>query len=243
MSDFALDASAVQGATDDLLTALAELDEDACARPSRLPGWTRGHIVAHLARNADALVNLLTWARTGVRTPMYPSDTARDADIERDAGRPLPVQLADLRDSSFRFNSAAAALPRERWTVEVDMRNGVTERAARLPFRRLIEVHLHHIDLDVGYTLRDLPSDFVERELDFLTGVKFAGHPDLPDLRLVAGESATTGGTARRTGRPDAPPVTVSGSPTALLGWLTGRADGGDLSTDADVPPRIPSLG
>ncbi|MEV0474381.1 maleylpyruvate isomerase N-terminal domain-containing protein, partial [Streptomyces prunicolor] len=27
------------------------------AEPSRLPGWSRGHVLAHLARNADALVN------------------------------------------------------------------------------------------------------------------------------------------------------------------------------------------
>lgn len=238
MSDFAHNAAAVQAATDRLLTAVAGLDDDAVAAPSLLPRWTRGHILAHLARNADALTNLLTWARTGEETPMYASEDARDADIERDAGRPLSVHLDDLRTSAFRFNSAAAALPRERWSYEVAMRNGVTERAARLPLRRLVEVELHHVDLGIGYTLADLPADFVEQHLDFLASVKFAGHSQLPPLRLRA-----EGGTERATGGTEGPEVTVTGSPAALLGWLTGRSDGADLKI-ADGPlPAVPPLG
>ena len=37
---------------------------EAFRAPSALPGWTRAHVLTHLARNADAMVNLLTWART-----------------------------------------------------------------------------------------------------------------------------------------------------------------------------------
>ncbi|MCR8526173.1 maleylpyruvate isomerase N-terminal domain-containing protein, partial [Escherichia coli] len=55
---------------------LDQLSDDALEEPSRLPDWSRAHVVAHLARNADALGNLLTWARTGVETPMYPSREA-----------------------------------------------------------------------------------------------------------------------------------------------------------------------
>ncbi|MFH8370798.1 maleylpyruvate isomerase family mycothiol-dependent enzyme [Streptomyces sp. NPDC018031] len=238
MSDFAHNASAVQGATDRLLTAAAGLDDEAAAAPSLLPGWTRGHVLAHLSRNADALTNLLTWARTGEETPMYASEGARDADIQRDAHRPLAVHLDDLRTSAHRFNAAAAALPRDRWEYQVAMRNGVVERAARLTFRRLVEVELHHVDLDLGYTLDDLPSDFVEQELDFLTGEKFAGHPKVPALRLRA-----EGGTERVTGRADEPPVTVTGSPTALVGWLTGRSDGSDLKITDGALPALPPLG
>ncbi|WKX69739.1 maleylpyruvate isomerase family mycothiol-dependent enzyme [Streptomyces sp. XD-27] len=236
MSDYARDASAVQGATDRLLTAVAALDEAAADQPSLLPGWTRGHVLAHLARNADALVNLLTWARTGEETPMYASEDARDRDIERDAARPLPVHLDDLRTSAFRFNAAAAALPRDRWTFEVTMRNGVTERAERLPFRRLVEVELHHVDLGIGYTMADLPDAFVEQHLAFLTAVKFAGHPELPALRLTDGDRVW------ETGRAEGPRLTVSGHPGGLLGWLTGRADGSGLSSDTPLP-TVPPLG
>ena len=48
------------------------------AGPSLLPGWSRGHVLTHLARNADGAVNLLTWARTGVETPQYVSQEQRE---------------------------------------------------------------------------------------------------------------------------------------------------------------------
>ena len=81
---------------DEAETAVARiverLGDDDLAAPSALPDWSRAHVVAHLARNADALLNLLTWARTGVETPMYPSREVRDADIEATAARP-PAEL------------------------------------------------------------------------------------------------------------------------------------------------------
>jgi len=241
MSDFTLDAAAVRKATDRLIAAVGELDDNNAAGASLLPGWTRGHVLAHLARNADALTNLLTWARTGVKTPMYASDTARDADIERDAARPLAAHLDDLRTSAERFEAAAAALPEERQAYEVAMRNGVTERAARRPFRRLVEVELHHVDLGVGYSMADLPARFVTQDLDFMTGVKLSGRGDVPALHLVADE-----GGSWRTGRAEGPPIAVTGSSAALLGWVTGRTDGSDLKVSgdgADVPlPALPPL-
>ena len=54
-----------------------------------LEGWTRRHLVAHLAANADALGNLVRWAATGVETPMYASTTQRADDIEAGSTRPV----------------------------------------------------------------------------------------------------------------------------------------------------------
>ncbi|MFG1700137.1 maleylpyruvate isomerase N-terminal domain-containing protein [Nonomuraea sp. NPDC049309] len=56
-------------ATDRLLATAASLSDADLAAPSLLPGWTRGHVLAHVAQNAGSCLNLLTWARTGVRTP------------------------------------------------------------------------------------------------------------------------------------------------------------------------------
>src|SRR6478736_10225108 len=53
--------------------ALDAVIDTALAEPTALSGWTRAHVVAHVAANAEALVNLATWARTGVETPMYAS--------------------------------------------------------------------------------------------------------------------------------------------------------------------------
>ncbi|MFJ9418468.1 maleylpyruvate isomerase family mycothiol-dependent enzyme [Streptomyces sp. NPDC101227] len=237
--DFPRDASAVREATDRLLVSAGKLDDEAIAEPSLLPGWTRGHVLAHLSRNADALGNLLTWARTDVRTPMYASETARDTDIERDADRPLADHLEDLRESAARFDAAARSLPDDRLAYRVEMRNGVVERADRLALRRLAEVELHHIDLGVGYSLDQLLPVFVEGELDFLTAVKFAGHPALPALELVSDD-----GRRRRTGRTDtgAAPLVVTGSAAQLVGWLTGRDDGAGLDVPGSALPPVPPL-
>src|SRR5437867_2834331 len=73
MIDHARDLASVRDASERLLTAIAKLDNAAVTESSRLPGWTRGHVLAHLARNADALVNVLEGR------PMYVSGNARDA--------------------------------------------------------------------------------------------------------------------------------------------------------------------
>src|SRR5215211_3296162 len=98
-------------ATRRLLAGLAELSDADLRAPSLLPGWSRGHVVAHLCRNADAVTNLVAWAATGQERPMYTSQAARDAAIEAGAGRPLAEQLADAEESAERFLAAARDLP------------------------------------------------------------------------------------------------------------------------------------
>src|SRR4051812_29859975 len=93
------------------------LTDDDLAAPSGLPDWSRAHVVAHLARNADALVNLLTWARTGVETPMYPSREARNAGIETTAAQPAAELRADYSAACARFADAVDALPESAWTA------------------------------------------------------------------------------------------------------------------------------
>src|SRR6476661_3940042 len=73
-----------------------ELTDDDLTSPSALPGWSRAYVVAHLARNADALINLLDWARTGVETPMYPSREVRNADIAATAALPPDALRSDF---------------------------------------------------------------------------------------------------------------------------------------------------
>ncbi|MFF5129584.1 maleylpyruvate isomerase family mycothiol-dependent enzyme [Streptomyces syringium] len=231
MIDHVHDLAAVREATDRLLSAIGDLDNAAVAEPSRLPGWTRGHLLAHLARNADALVNVLEGR------PMYVSGEAREADIERDAPRPLEAQLADLRDSSARF-LRAADVPAD-WSRTIEMRNGVTDSAARVPFRRLVEVELHHVDLGIGYELTDLSEEFTAREIDFLSE-RFTGNPGVPALRLKA--TGGNGGKQWSTGRLEGEPVSVSGPPAALMGWLAGRCDGSGLETGGAPLPVLPPL-
>ena len=50
-------------ATQRLLDAARVLPESELRAPSLLPGWSRAHVLAHVARNADAMRSLLTGAR------------------------------------------------------------------------------------------------------------------------------------------------------------------------------------
>ncbi|MEU7295312.1 maleylpyruvate isomerase family mycothiol-dependent enzyme [Streptomyces exfoliatus] len=227
MIDHESDLIQVREATERLLTAAASLDNAATAGPSRLPGWSRGHVLAHVARNADALVNVLQGR------PMYADAATRDADIERDSGRPIEIHLADLRETADRFQ-AVGAEPAD-WSRTVELRNGVTDSASRIPFRRWVEVDLHHVDLGVGYELEDLPEEFVTREIEFLAE-RFTGLESVPETALWStdGRIWTTGGT---TGG-----VAVTGPAPELLGWLAGRRDGTALETKGGPLPKLPAL-
>ncbi|MBV2357714.1 maleylpyruvate isomerase family mycothiol-dependent enzyme [Streptomyces sp. J2-1] len=228
MTDHTHDLDRLREATDRLLRAATALDNASVAEPSRLPGWSRGHVLAHLARNADALVNVLSGR------PMYASAETRDADIERDAPRDLVGQLADVRASADRFQDGCAE--QADWSRVVELRNGVTDTVSRLPFRRWVEVELHHVDLGIGYDLEDLPAEFTERETAFLAG-RFAGAPGVPATRLTDGTRVWT------TGREaTAPEVTVTGPPADLLGWLAGRRDGAALKAEGGALPALPPL-
>ncbi|HTF12608.1 MAG TPA: maleylpyruvate isomerase N-terminal domain-containing protein, partial [Asanoa sp.] len=110
----------VNRATERLIATAAGFDEAAVAAPSALPGWTRGHVLAHVARNADGLRNLLTWARTGVVTPQY-APGQREADIAAQAGRPAAVHLADIRESAQAYAAAADALTPQQWSTILDI--------------------------------------------------------------------------------------------------------------------------
>src|SRR3954464_15480931 len=105
----------VDRATERLLRTAESLEQGTIAQPSLLPGWTRGHVLTHVARHADAYTNLLTWARTGVETPAYATPSTRATDIEAGAGRPIAEHLDDLRGTHDRFADAAAAMPIEAW--------------------------------------------------------------------------------------------------------------------------------
>jgi maleylpyruvate isomerase len=220
-------AAELDRATDRLLATAGALDGTS-ATPSRLPGWSRGHVLTHVARNADAMRNLLAWARTGEPTPAYASQAARAALIKAGAGRPLGEQIADVRDSANRFAEYAAAMPAEAWQYELPLPTG-TQRAALVIWRRLREVEVHHVDLAAGYEPAAWPESFAHRLLhevaaglhgiDLTVHAADLGHP------LMIG----SGG-----------PPTISGRAATLAGWLTGRVAEPELMVAPGGPLPAP---
>src|SRR5216684_2169094 len=109
----------IEDATDRLLASASALSDEQIGEPSPLPGWSRGHVLTHIARNADGLGNLLTWAQTGVETPQYASIEDRAAQIEAGAGRPADEIAADIAGSASAFTAHARELVDEAWLTEV----------------------------------------------------------------------------------------------------------------------------
>lgn len=103
---------------------------------------------------------------------------------------------------------------------------------------RLVEVELHHVDLNIGYALSDLSEEFTTREIVFLAD-RWSGRPEVPPVTLEAspGEVWHTGGT-------EGTPVALQGPRDELLGWLAGRGRrGAGLTVVAgDGLPALPPL-
>src|SRR3954453_5651089 len=97
-------------ATARYLAALTELTDEDVRQPSVLPGWTRAHVITHIARNADALTNVLHGAQAGELRSQYPSTDERNADIEAGATRSVAELRADAIASAGRWVQAANEL-------------------------------------------------------------------------------------------------------------------------------------
>ncbi|MBT2674448.1 maleylpyruvate isomerase family mycothiol-dependent enzyme [Streptomyces sp. ISL-14] len=178
-----------------LLSAADRLADDDLSAPTTLPGWTRAHVVGHLARNAEALGRLVTWARTGVVTPMYADREQRAAEIESSAALGPDVLRADLKSTAAELDealTAMAALGATAWRAEVKSALGRTVPAAEIPWMRVREVWLHAVDLAAGATFADLPADLVDTLLDDVT-TTLSTRPGCPVVRLIPTDrSATT---------------------------------------------------
>jgi maleylpyruvate isomerase len=229
----------VEAATGRLAASATGLTDQQAREASLLPGWSRGHLLTHIARNADGLRNLLIWARTGVVTPQYPDAQARDAGIEAGAGRAAAELLADVSASAGLFAAEARSLPAAAWQAQVAGLQGRGHPAWFTLSRRLREVEIHHADLGCGYVPADWPDEFAEVALADVAG-DFA-RPDCPAARL-----RTTGsGAEYQVGPAGQPPaLTITGPASLLLAWLIGRGGagyGGGDGVIADPAGPLPS--
>jgi maleylpyruvate isomerase len=222
----------VDAATARLLRTLDGLTEADARAPSRLDGWTRGHLLTHLARSADGMGNLMIWADTGVETPMYAEPDGRAADIEAGAGRAPDALIADVQTASRRWSERAAALPDAAWATTIRRRPHLPpEPASNLLPGRLFEVEFHHVDLGLGYTFANSPAEVREMALNSTRDRLTVAEPFV----VLASD------TGRRLAFPaDAPTdaLVIEGREADLLAWLTGRGDGADLR----APGLLPTL-
>jgi maleylpyruvate isomerase len=152
-------------ATQRLLDAARVLPEPDLRAPSLLPGWTRAHVLAHLARGADAMRTLLIGARVGELRPAYASAQAREEVIATSAAQAPRELMTDIADSAMALRTVARQLPDEAWSFQVQILGSKPFPASQLLTRRLVEVELHHCDLGIGYDAAKWPAAFAEAQL------------------------------------------------------------------------------
>ncbi|WP_327725482.1 maleylpyruvate isomerase family mycothiol-dependent enzyme [Streptomyces europaeiscabiei] len=205
-------------------------------RPSHLPGWSRAHVVAHVARNAHALVNLLTWARTGVETPMYADDDQRMNEIEANARRPADELRAALLAADGRLRETLTTLPDECWSATVRTARGRAVSAAEVPWMRVREVWVHAVDLNTGTSFDDVPREVCAGLVDDVAAA-FRARSNFPLVELRADD----GGRTWLLGEPGAAdPVVVSGDIPSLAAYATGRPVPGPLYVVGGSVPILP---
>jgi maleylpyruvate isomerase len=209
----------VRHATQRLLGDTISVSDDEWRAASRLPDWTRGHVATHLARHADGMGRLVEWARTGERHEMYASPQQRTTEIEEGSGRSgLDLQI-DLDTSAGRLAAGFEALDAAgRWDAIVELRDATPVPARLLPLSRLLEVIIHHVDLDIGYEVDHIDQQTAEWLLEWCA-YRFRSRDDFPRLTLTSDSGFTV-----HVGK-SGEPRQVSGTSPNLLGWLMNRVD------------------
>jgi len=238
--------------TDERELALALLDDagvrvlrtvdgfhgDDWARPSLLPGWTRAHVVSHLALNAEAMTRalhgLVADPNDDVPRTMYDSDEQRSGDIDDLAGAD-PSEVRDrLLGATTLLDDAFTAVPDDRWETRVERTpGGRSIRAAAFPGMRVRELEIHHVDLDAGYTTADWSPEFAEHLLDAMA--KRAEPENAFEVKPL--DSARTW--VLGSGDSEYPVPVVTGPAADLAWWLTGRPAPETVSCSQGELPQI----
>lgn len=205
-----------------LLDALGSIDglrltDEMCHRASRLPGWSVGHVLAHLARNAESLVHLTEAAERGEVADQYPGGAAaRNADIEADATMSAVELVGRVRTSIYALEAAWVGA-REAWFGTGRMLTGAQLSISDLPLRRWREVEVHSGDLG----LSELGLDGCDSwSMDYV-------RHDLPVMTMQWKSRGSMG-------MNDLPNAVVSRAPHERLAWMLGR-----LVVDGVEPARL----
>lgn len=193
-----------------LLADLDRLAIDASA-PSGLPGWTKGHVLAHLVNSGDGHAQIFDAAARGEVVAQYPHGVeGRAADIEAGATRPEAELRDALRRSIWQLEGKWAT---STWAGSGIAPTGAVVPLTELPFLRMREVAIHHVDLDIGVEFEDLADEYVRIELGRLE-MRWAARQPMGMTALPAAASAL--------------------SPPRRLAWLTGR-----LAVDGLDPAEV----
>lgn len=203
------------------------LTDDLARAPSVLPGWTRGHVLAHLTGLGSAIARQAEYTRVDERIDFYDGGQAgRTADIEARAGRSAAVHSREVRTAALRVEAAFAAQTEGTWSRPTGNRGRTVAQLAESWWRELA-IHLTDLDLGVGYAV--WTPDLLDHLADYLAGrVPRGTRLELIPVDGVAGPWDL--------GDHAVNPIVLRGTAADLVAWLAGRAPEGSVTTGADGP-------
>ncbi|MGY3380431.1 uncharacterized protein (TIGR03083 family) [Arthrobacter sp. TE12231] len=178
-------------AADTVTGIAASLSEQDIKAPSELPGWTRGHVLAHICGIANAMARQLEHAARGEKIELYDGGfEGRTRAIEMAAGHSLAEHRADLASSLERALRAFDSLDAAGWRAPIAYRGGVALDGGLALWRELV---IHATDLGTGRGPETWSRPFCEHLFDFLSarvpdGQRFVLQPlGLPDRAIGSG--------------------------------------------------------
>lgn len=241
-----------------LMETLRRFDDAVAHGPSLLSGWTRAHVVAHLARHADGHRRMLEGVARGEIARQYPGGAeGREAEIKLAATQPADRLLDDLRRTSEALFAIWEALAPELWDEPTE-----SLMAGRRPARELVrarwwELEFHHVDLAMGFGPQQWPRAFVSTALPrIVAGIPIRRSQDLevPATRwLLVTEDGSGSWLVEESGSAvtvspadagHAADASVTGPSWATLVWLMGRLPLDEVPLvvvgDAEVAAALP---
>jgi maleylpyruvate isomerase len=227
-------------AADVVASLTAKLSDQDVEAPSELPGWTRGHVLAHVTGISNAMARQLEFAARGETIELYDGGyEGRTRAIEMAAGHSIAEHRADLDAAMERALRAFGGLSDAGWRQPISYRGGVVFDGGLALWRELV---IHATDLGTGRGPETWSRPFCEQLFDFLAarvpeGNRYVLQPlGLPPVTIGSGSAATV----------------ISGMLTDIAAWLAGRtptlgslrataaADGVDLPELLPWPAAVP---
>ncbi|MCF8544250.1 MAG: maleylpyruvate isomerase family mycothiol-dependent enzyme [Ilumatobacteraceae bacterium] len=152
-----------------LLQALDGITDKQCRQPSLLTGWSRGHVLSHLANNAYSHLRMFEAASRGEETEQYEGGKpTRDAQIEAWSSLSAHELVGHVRASIYALEGAWASATPTTWTGFGIKSHAGGARVAitDLMLMRWCETEVHSSDLNLDYSFESWDSTFVRFELD-----------------------------------------------------------------------------
>ncbi|MDT4918340.1 MAG: maleylpyruvate isomerase [Pseudonocardiales bacterium] len=214
---------ALRASTADLIQGLSSLhwSEADVAAPSLCDGWTRGHVLTHIARNAEGIADTIAGALRDEIVERYPDGwDARNAAIDAGAGRPYAALVADVRETADRLDRVLGAVGEADAWGKTTAEDGTPEGWV---YRRWREVEVHRVDLAADYTPDRWPPLFVTTVLAESVESLGSRVDGAVHVTVTAEGSLSPEYVGKQWRVGEGHPIEVCGPDWAVLAWLMGR--------------------